>query len=180
MTSGIYQIVNKTNSKRYIGSSVDSERRWFWHRSRLNKNKHYNAYLQNAWNKSGEDCFIFEVIEEDDRLNVIEREQYYLDVLKPSYNISESATGGDLGAEVRKKLSIASKDNKANLGKKFSAEHKAKIGLSNKGKRKGVLSSKETCLKMSLARSGERHWNFGKHHSLETKMKISNTLKSNY
>ena len=42
---------------------------------------------------------------------------------------------------------------------------------------KGKKLSKETCLKMSLSRTGEKHPMWGKHHSEETKQKISENHK---
>lgn len=178
--TGIYQIINKINDHAYIGSAVDIKRRWKWHKSRLNKGKHYNEYLQRAWNKYGKENFILVIAEEvQDKAVLLEIEQKYLDNLCPEYNISDSATGGNLGEAVNKKLSRASRGNKANLGKRFTDEHKRKIGESNKRKRKGMKASKETRLKQSLSRQGEKHWNYKKHHSEETKRKISNTLKRN-
>lgn len=39
MTSGIYEIVNTTNQKKYIGSAVDIKARWRSHRHELVKGK---------------------------------------------------------------------------------------------------------------------------------------------
>lgn len=73
--SGIYKITNIVNSKVYIGQSID-----LWtrinegHLQKLKKQKSHNKYLQRAWNKYGENNFIFEIIEyaEIDRLDEIE------------------------------------------------------------------------------------------------------------
>jgi hypothetical protein len=62
------------------------------------------------------------------------------------------ASGGNLGDEVNKKISLASRNNKANLGRKFSDEHKRKIGESNRGKTLGRKLSRETRLKMRNSR----------------------------
>ena len=56
--SGIYKIVNKINGKYYVGSSKDViNYRWIHHKRALRSNRHKNDYLQNAWNKYGEDNF---------------------------------------------------------------------------------------------------------------------------
>lgn len=81
---GIYQIVHKVNNRRYIGSTHRFEERWNTHLRELRKNKHYNKFLQNDFNKSGEGLFrfeILEVVEEGEKLKRQEREQVYLDKL---------------------------------------------------------------------------------------------------
>ena len=63
---GIYKIKNKVNGKVYIGQSIRIEKRWIDHKKTLRSNSHRNIYLQNAWNKYGEENFIHEIIEECD------------------------------------------------------------------------------------------------------------------
>lgn len=58
--SGVYQIYNTVNGKRYIGSSIHIEQRFKEHLRNLRANKHVNAHLQSAWNKYGEHSFVFE------------------------------------------------------------------------------------------------------------------------
>jgi group I intron endonuclease len=98
--SGIYQITNTINGKRYIGSSVDFQKRWTLHARRLDKNIHHCHHLQAAWNKYGADCFEFAIIERCEKCELLTREQYYLDTLKPEYNISPTA-GSRLGVKER-------------------------------------------------------------------------------
>ena len=52
MKIGIYKIFNKENNNTYIGSSVGINKRFINHKSKLNKNKHHNPHLQNAWNNN--------------------------------------------------------------------------------------------------------------------------------
>lgn len=76
---GIYMILNKVNNKCYVGSSKFIKGRKEQHIRELRKNKHGNSHLQNAWNKYGEDSFIFiklEDVEETD--NLCEREVYWI------------------------------------------------------------------------------------------------------
>jgi len=91
---GVYRIKNKINEKCYYGSSKEIKRRWLRHKNELRKNKHINDLLQRAWNKYGEDNFIFEMVEECDINDLLEIEQKYLD-LNPEYNIGLNACGGD-------------------------------------------------------------------------------------
>src|ERR1035437_2787890 len=102
MKSGIYKITNEVNGKFYIGSSKDIDWRWTIHRRDLRANRHCNPKLQHSWNHHGEDKFIFNIVEETLPHQVIlfDREQYYLDILKPydrniGYNIGSTAEGGD-------------------------------------------------------------------------------------
>ena len=60
---GIYKIENKINHKIYIGQSNDIETRWTHHKWELNNHKHSNNHLQKAWDKFGEENFIFEIVE---------------------------------------------------------------------------------------------------------------------
>lgn len=80
--SGIYRILNTVDKKLYIGSSFNIYNRWKQHKYNLNKNKHVNKHLQRAWNKYGEDVFLFEIIEICNLVVLEEREQYYMDMTK--------------------------------------------------------------------------------------------------
>ena len=89
--TGIYQIANKINGKRYIGSSVDINKRFIVHRSTLNNRIHHNPHMQNAWNKYGEESFDFVILFYCDTETLLLYEQKCLDELNPEYNISTSA-----------------------------------------------------------------------------------------
>lgn len=91
--SCIYKILNLVNGKFYIGSTKNFRKRRRNHLSRLRNNKHENIHLQRSWNKYGEHSFDVLIIEETTDLLI--REQYYLDNLKPHFNIGLSACGGD-------------------------------------------------------------------------------------
>ena len=103
---GIYSITNLTNGKLYIGSSNNIYRRWREHKKLLNKNVHHSYLLQNAWNKYGENNFIFEIIEECSEDMLLEREQYYIDLYSSAdnyygYNVSEYAGRPSMNQEQR-------------------------------------------------------------------------------
>lgn len=59
----IYKIRNVVNQKFYVGSTWNKRERFRVHRSRLRRGAHHCKHLQAAWNKYGEDCFKFEVVE---------------------------------------------------------------------------------------------------------------------
>lgn len=140
MKTGVYQIRNLVNGKLYIGSAAGQSGflgRWRVHKHKLNHNRHHSPILQNAWKKYGQSFFIFEILEECEPNQCIEREQYYLDIEKPRYNICKVA-GSQLGQrrsiESRHKMSIAHSGTKHhNYGKRLSESTKKKISLANTG-----------------------------------------------
>ncbi len=183
-TSGIYRIVNTINGKLYIGSAVNLRDRKRCHFKELRHNTHRNSKLQHAWNKYGSDNFTFEIIE----LVLIPelltaREQYWIDKLKPFFNIARIA-GSQLGVkrspetraklsasrlgkpahnrgkkaspEARANMSASQRRNPPNLGKKFSPEHCAKIGAASLGNKSnlGRKRSPEAIEKSRIANTG--------------------------
>ena len=82
--SGVYKITNKITGDLYIGSSKDIKCRWANHKSPSTRKRCPNVKLYKAFTNYGLDNFLFEVLEETDNLR--EREQYYIEKLKPSYN----------------------------------------------------------------------------------------------
>ena len=124
MNSGIYTITNTKNGQRYVGSAANLKRRWRDHRKMLIGDRHFNVHLQRAWNKYGEQSFVFGPLFYCARPTLVELEQLAIDALVPEYNIAPVA-GSQLGykhtAEARKKMSAVGK------GRKLTAEHKAKL-----------------------------------------------------
>jgi len=169
-TSGIYQIKNTLNNNRYIGSTANIQRRWNAHLNMLRRKHHGNSHLQRAFNKYGEEAFIFEVLEKVEPENLIEHEQYFLDIQKPEYNILLTA-GSSLGyrhTEEAKQKSGKAGERNPNYGKSPSAETRARQSAANMGKHHSIA----TLTKMSAAKTGERHPMYGKHHSVKTIAKM--------
>ena len=114
----IYRIQNLKTGDFYIGSSKDFTYRKWCHLRDLRSGKHHNPILQNSWNKHGEKCFLFAIIEEiEDSSKLVEREQYYLDTLNPRYNICRLA-GSPLGI----KHTYEARLNMSNAHKKLTEE----------------------------------------------------------
>lgn len=116
--SGIYKIVNKVNGKYYVGSSNDIlKNRFYEHKRLLNKNKHFNIKLQNAWNKYGEANFEFIFVEKCNytRTSLLECEQKYLDIANKEksrcYNMTFVAGRVEWTPELRNKISKLHKGN---------------------------------------------------------------------
>ena len=186
VTSGIYRIVLKEDQRCYIGSSIRIEERWDAHKWHLRRGDHHSSYLQNAWNKYGEDAFAFEIIEKCEADNLLQREQVWLDSEDPAFNMLPTAgnnTGYTYTPEACAKISAAlmghpvSDETRAlwseqRKGRKLSEEHKAKISVANMGKQRnvGFKHTDETRAKWSAQRKG---------HAVtpETRAKISAGLK---
>ena len=88
--SGIYRWVNQINGKSYIGSSINITRRmyeYFNSKHLLSK----KMIIYKALLKYGYSAFSLEILEYCDEKDIILREQYYLNLLNPEYNILENA-----------------------------------------------------------------------------------------
>lgn len=95
--SGVYRWINNTNGKSYVGSSVDLSKRLYRYYSLAHLiDGAKNSYIYRALIKYGYGSFSFEILEFCNKENVLEREQYYLDLLKPEYNVLLKA-GSPLG-----------------------------------------------------------------------------------
>jgi hypothetical protein len=113
MSAGVYEIRNRLNNHRYVGSSVDIAKRFGEHLRMLRHGKHHSDYLQKAWDKYGEGHFSFSVLEtcQPIKETLLFLEQKYLD-LNPEYNICKNArnTQGVVFSEERKrKIGCATK-----------------------------------------------------------------------
>jgi len=185
--SGVYTIQNKVDSKIYVGSAINIKWRKYVHLRSLNRGDHHSVKLQRAWNKYGEDCFLFSIVEVvEDKDLLIQREQIWIDKLKAygrrGYNMVPLA-GTNLGMvcsnETKKKIGakakgrIASDETKAKMSVSspktrppLSKEHKKNIAIALTG----LHPSEDTRAKMSAIKSG-------KPRSPETCAKMSASMK---
>lgn len=184
---GIYQIQSKIKPERiYIGSSMLINDRWKIHLIYLRRGDHHSPKLQNHYNKYGENDLVFSIIEPCMADWLLIREQYYIDNLKPWFNISPKAgscKGIIRSKEFSQKLSQRMKGKKYMLGKTLSNDAKKRISIANKGrllgkkqsaehinmrvqKTKGLIRTPEVREKLSKALKGRIF-------SEETKKKIS-------
>ena len=101
MARGIYKIINVVNNKFYVGSAVDFKRRKTRHFSELRTGKHNNRHLQAAWDKYGEQAFVFVVVEElPDDAELLAAENVWLKEhvgKEHCYNLGVDATAPMLG-----------------------------------------------------------------------------------
>lgn len=83
---GVYALVNTITNDMYIGSSINIGCRIEKHFSWLRNNKHLNCSLQESVNKHSIKAFKVFVLEFTDDL--VNKEQYYVDLHKPTLNIT--------------------------------------------------------------------------------------------
>lgn len=155
--SVIYGIKNIYDNKIYIGSAKNFRTRKNSHLHCLRKNKHHSQYLQNAYNKYGEESFEFIILEVlclFDKKVALEKEnswiQHYESAIN-GYNIQKIACSNgkylqpvreDTKRKISESLKIVTrtpeyreKCRKRELGKKLSQETKEKIRLGNINKK---------------------------------------------
>lgn len=150
--SGIYVIINIQNNKAYVGQAKNIRYRWQKHEMALRNEYHKNRHLQAAWNKYGATSFEFYVLEycQNDKLN--EREIYYIALYK-SCGLSYNATNGGEGT--------------------FGYKHTDEVRTRLSEMKMGHKASIETKIKLSAAHKGRVSPMKGKHHSEQTRQRIS-------
>lgn len=150
---GIYKIRNVVNGNFYVGSSNDIKHRFAAHRRMLRGSRHHCAHLQAAWNKYGEECFIFEVVAcLLDAADLFTAENGWLQAnvgKSHCYNAGISAE-----APMRGRTGSASPN----------------FGMHVTDAQKEAISTK---LKAFYAADPRNHPRFGKHHTPEALAKIS-------
>lgn len=156
--TGIYQIKSIKNNKIYIGSAVYIKNRWALHIKSLSNKKHHSIHLQRHVNKYGINDLEFSILEVCNKVDLLNREQFYINNLNPEFNICKIA-GSSFG--VKRSDKTKEKIRQANLGLKHP-EWRNEI--------------------KSKAQGGENHWTKNKKNpfSLESKLKMSKTHKELY
>lgn len=168
--AGVYSIQNLVNGRVYIGSTAAKRgfrKRFSDHVLALNAGNHYSSLLQEDWNKLGASAFIFQILEDVPREEIIDRnylfgvEQIWLDTCKAEYNTVKTAKGSfkHNTFEQREKANENTLNNLramaiARTGKprELSEEHRQAIIETHRGK----TVSEETRVKQSAAKKGKK------------------------
>jgi hypothetical protein len=161
----IYKIQNIINNKLYIGSAIGHYRRKGQHYYLLRNNKHFNKYLQNSWNKYGEENFKFEILEFiKDTNNLVKKEKYYIHLYESNnrlkgfnFRINCNTNRGTIWSKKsRQKLSNSKKGKPTNLNYKEIAKlnNKKIIGINKFTNKKLIFNSvKEAGEKLNIQRT---------------------------
>ena len=169
MESGIYMLTCKISKHRYIGQSQNITRRLWEHKSQRNAPR---LPISRAIKKYGWENFECEVLEYCPAEELNEKEIYYIELLKPEYNVSKGGEQGMRGyhhsPETKEKLKVAA--TKQWQGK--TPEEKAYVithQLTHHSKKGDTLTDS--------AKEKLREVNLGKKQSEETKTKRSIKMK---
>lgn len=197
---GVYRIRNTSNGHVYIGSTSQTfNKRWNTHASYLRRNAHNNKPLQRAWEKHGEESFVFEVLEICDPRHRFDVEQVMIDFYRRInerciYNTlmhAGSAKGYKHSPDVVRKLTgrkmsreAIEKCAAAKRGKPRPPETRKKLSEANMGKRQSPETIKKRADSLrGRKRSPEtvekvRRANTGKKRSPETRAKIAEAARN--
>lgn len=150
---GIYLLYNKSTLKYYIGSSNNLSKRLkdYYQESKL-MDKRYISKSINKYGHNNFSVFILETSIFTKNICILEREQYYIDLYNPEYNIIKKVTEIQKGYKHKnksKKLISESKKGEKNIfyGKKHTEITKKHLSESKKGE-------KIQCM------INQNHWNF--------------------
>lgn len=148
--TGIYEILHRPSKRRYVGSSIEVEKRLYFHVTQLNVGKHHCKYLQNVWNKYRGEGFEFYLLEECSKETLQINEQKHMDMeseyelmnLDPTARI---AFGFKLSEETKRKISEKAKEVGATFEQRRMRSERARqqhltgrIGYRPKAKKKFV------------------------------------------
>lgn len=152
MEGGIYQLSNIANGKFYIGSTNNFSRRRNEHLYRIRKGVG-NSAIRSAILKYGSENFHFEKLEiVTDIKNLEQREQYYMDLLSPPYNIRSNASNNSgikkSPEHIRKMVEASLKSDQRNKNLRF---RKPVTAFGKNGDVKEFASVKEASRMLNLS-----------------------------
>ncbi|MEJ7807147.1 MAG: GIY-YIG nuclease family protein [Telluria sp.] len=167
IASGIYAITRNGSAECYIGSAVNITERWRIHRRDLRNGKHHSRHMQRVHDKHGSGVLEYAILEHvDDRSQLIEREQIWLDRLHPAYNTAKVA-GSCLGVK-HTDASRAAMSAGQRKRQPATTETRAKMSAALKGRKRAPHTSASHA-KQSAAMTGRAV-------SAATKARISATM----
>jgi group I intron endonuclease len=157
---GVYAITNVINGRQYVGGSINVLQRWSVHVTYLKKGTHYSKMLQADWDELGREAFQLDMLEETSAEELLAREQHYIDVLCPVYNVSR--VSGNAFRDPAFQATLP----RGRDAREYLPEHGAAISAALTGR----TLSEEHCRNIGKAQEGTTR-------SEESNQKRSRTLK---
>lgn len=159
--AGVYQFINLLTGESYVGSSTNLSRRLrqYYSYSHISSKTRGKSIVCSSILKNGYSNFSLTILEYSEIKDIINREQFYIDVIVPTMNILQVA-GNSLGynhtKETREKI------RKAVNGREHTEETKTLMSKSKIGGGNPMYG-----------KIGENSPNFGKSRSSDTRAKMS-------
>lgn len=133
---GIYDIRNVLTGRQYIGQTGECFQRRYWHhRWKLRNGCHDNKHLQAAYDKYGEDAFVFEILETVQSAESLDDCEIRQIAAHPNaYNILEGG-GGRRGTHMSEhaKQIVGSKNRAHMTGRRHTEETKRRMSETRRG-----------------------------------------------
>ena len=120
--SGVYKITNTVTGDFYVGSSNDVKHRLAVHKCPSVWKQYPNKQLYQDMRKYGVDKFDFQILEEVKSDKLKEKEQQFIETLKPTYN-SNNANGWDIERYKEYQKKYQKKYHKSDKCKEYQKEY---------------------------------------------------------
>lgn len=148
----IYSITQLSTGRQYVGSTKDIEARKRKHFYSLSKGNHHNAFLQRAYDKTGKQDFVFDILdttEEVDQQFLLEEE--WAKELGAEFNIGSYGGGDNLTnnprrEEIIKRISESVRKYIASLSAEERKARWSRPGELNYNWKGGVSTRSKTCI----------------------------------
>ena len=121
--SAVYKITNTITGDFYIGSSKDVKKRWAHHKWPSTWKNHPNNQMYHDMKNYGIDKFEFQILAEVEIEELKEKEQYFIEMLNPTYN-DRNANGWDFERYKESQKEYQKEYKKTNKYKKYQKEYK--------------------------------------------------------
>ena len=139
--SGIYKITNIVTNDFYIGSSNNVKRRWAEHKKPSVWKKCPNNPMYLDMKNYGTDKFVFEILAEVEEDKLKEKEQEFIETLKPIYNRNRAD-----GWDVERYKKAQKEYRKTDKNKEYQKEYQKEYRKTDKYKEYQEKYNNQLCL----------------------------------
>jgi len=132
--SGIYVIFSRLDDRVYVGSAASIAKRFKEHFADLRASRHHSRHLQNFYNKHGLDSLGCAVLCETEKTReaLIEAEQFFIDAMRPAFNMSPTA-GSNLGTKKSPEQRKALSEKRLSMNIRYDDDYKRRMSIALSG-----------------------------------------------